>query len=68
MVHPTPPSMLARLFGTRPARPREQEPADLGTAFGMELTLDQSDLPEPPGADDGPYAWLPKGRRTRPPG
>jgi hypothetical protein len=60
MVPAMPPSMLEKLFGRRRAHPREQEPADLGTAFGMEQTLDQ---PEWDGSGaEPPYPWLPGSR------
>jgi hypothetical protein len=35
------PSLLARLTRTRRRTARAQEPADLGTAFGMEQWLDE---------------------------
>lgn len=54
-----PPSMLERLFGRRPPRPREPEPADLGTAFGLEQTLDQPEWSEPQAAPSRAYPWLP---------
>lgn len=37
------PSLLARWSSrNRRAAPRAQDPADMGTAFGLEYTLDQS--------------------------
>ena len=37
------PSFLARWSSrNRRAGPREQDPADMGTAFGLEYTMDQS--------------------------
>lgn len=43
MFHPHPPSLFERLFRRRQGRRRRPEPADLGTAFGLEQTLDQPD-------------------------
>ena len=39
----TPRSLLGRLFGRRGvrARARAQEPADMGTAFGLDWTMDE---------------------------
>lgn len=37
------PSLLARLTGRRRHRQRRPEPADMGTAFGMEQWLDERD-------------------------
>lgn len=37
------PSLLARLTGRRLHRQRRPEPADMGTAFGMEQWLDERD-------------------------
>jgi len=65
MVQPPPPTMLQRLFGRREGRRREPEPADLGTAFGMEQTLDQPQWPQPVADPDSPYAWLSGSRGTR---
>jgi hypothetical protein len=42
-IHP--PSLLARWTRARKATPRSLEPADMGTAFGMECTLDQAVVP-----------------------
>lgn len=64
MVHPNPPTMFERLFGRRDARPREPEPADMGTAFGMEQTLDQPDYPEKVGVTKVSHRWLPGIRRV----
>lgn len=63
MVHPNPPSMFERLFGRRDSRPRAPEPADMGTAFGMEQTLDQPDYPDKVGVRNVSRRWLP-GRRS----
>jgi hypothetical protein len=63
MVPPLPPSMLARLFGRRPTPPREPEPADMGTAFGLDQTLDRPDGYRAPAPDEHPLAWLPGSRR-----
>jgi len=62
MVTPPPPSMFERLFGRRASRPREPEPADLGTAFGMEQTLDQPQWAEPGTPAEAVYPWLPGSR------
>lgn len=64
MDHSTPPSMLQRLFGRREARRRELEPADLGTAFGMEQTLDQPDWSESGASAEVAYPWLAGGATT----
>jgi hypothetical protein len=64
MDHSTPPSMLQRLFGRRGARRREPEPADLGTAFGMEQTLDQPDWSAPGAPAENAYPWLAGRART----
>ena len=37
------PSLLARLTRRRPRALRQPEPADMGTAFGMEQWLDERD-------------------------
>jgi hypothetical protein len=42
MSKPSSPSLLARLTGRRRA-PRAPEPADMGTAFGMEQWLSSPD-------------------------
>lgn len=69
-------SLIARLTGRhRPRRRRAQEPADLGTAFGMETCL-LSRLTEPPPSAQGaapatpsrwyapwPQRWLARSRR-----
>ncbi|WP_234414026.1 hypothetical protein [Ideonella sp. A 288] len=43
-----PSSLLARWTRARRATPRALEPADMGTAFGLECTLDQSFGSAPP--------------------
>ncbi len=52
--------MFERLFGRRGSRRREPEPADLGTAFGMEQTLDQPEPPQRGARADIARAWLPE--------
>ena len=44
------PSLLARLTGRRRHRQRRPEPADMGTAFGMEQWLDERDHGATPAA------------------
>jgi hypothetical protein len=44
------PSLLARLTGRRLHRQRQPEPADMGTAFGMEQWLDERDHGATPAA------------------
>jgi hypothetical protein len=39
----TTPSLLARLTRRQPRASRQLEPADMGTAFGMEQWLDERD-------------------------
>ncbi len=48
---PAPPSLFALLTGRRRRAARAPEPADLGTAFGMEQWLDEAEHlpPEPVG-------------------
>ena len=58
------PALLARFTRRRPRAARAQEPADMGTAFGMEQWLDERDhhaaaapieaSPAKPG-----HTWLP---------
>lgn len=68
MIPTPPPSRLVRFFGRRAAQPREPEPADLGTAFGLDQTLlDQPERHEAPAPDEHPLAWLPGSRRGRRP-
>lgn len=57
MYRPHSPSMFERLFRRRRRRRREPEPADLGTAFGLEQTLDPPEWSKF-GADRR-YPWLP---------
>ena len=58
------PSLLARLRPERRRAPRAQEPADMGTAFGMEQWLHERDHGVPPfaKAQSGPAdrVWLPR--------
>lgn len=44
------PSLIARLTRRRPRMLRQPEPADMGTAFGMEQWLDERDHGAPPAA------------------
>ncbi|MBL8349860.1 MAG: hypothetical protein JNL87_06060 [Burkholderiaceae bacterium] len=52
------PSLLARLTRPRRRSLRQQEPADLGTAFGMELWLDERDHGHP--AAPARRSWWPR--------
>ena len=55
------PSLIARLTRRHQRRLRPQEPADMGTAFGMEQWLGERDHGGAPGA--GPArlrAWWPR--------
>ena len=63
MTHARAPSLLIRLSrNSRRSTRRAQEPADMGTAFGMESILDQ----QPPGdapakaPSAGASGWLPR--------
>ncbi len=55
-------SSAARFFGFgRAATPTEPDPADMGTAFGLEMRLDAEALSPgdaDPGNPDDPEAWL----------
>ena len=58
------PALFARLSRPRPRASRRQEPADMGTAFGMEQWLDECDQPAAPArlaslARHG-VRWLPR--------
>ena len=58
------PSLLTRLTRRRPRTRRQPEPADMGTAFGMEQWLDERDhggLPasSPPARRSWLSRWLP---------
>jgi hypothetical protein len=54
-------SLLARLTRRRPRALRQPEPADLGTAFGMEQWLDERDHGVlPPASAPVRRAWLPR--------
>ena len=55
------PSLIARLTRRRPRAVRQPEPADLGTAFGMEQWLDERDQggARPSGAP-ARRSWLPR--------
>ena len=62
------PSLLARLTGQRRRGRRQPEPADLGTAFGMEQWLDERDqgglsattAATPAPATAAKRTWLPR--------
>lgn len=64
------PFTLSSLLGRHRAKPgrstRAQEPADMGTAFGMEQWLDERDhgaapaLPAPPARHATPARWMPR--------
>jgi hypothetical protein len=68
MTKPREPSLLARMTGRRPAARREPEPADLGTAFGMEewlstpqglqQTVQPADAPAKPAGSGWRLRWL----------
>ena len=60
----TPRSLLSRLFGRRGARARAQEPADMGTAFGLDWTMDEPPA-APPALSAAPVKrrWLPMARQ-----
>ncbi len=54
------PSLLARWSRARRATPRAQDPADMGTAFGLEYSLDQDAAYANHPASDAPVdtGWL----------
>jgi hypothetical protein len=56
------PSLIARLTGRRPRTLRPPEPADMGTAFGMEQWLDERDQGGLPAGRPPPArrSWLPR--------
>ena len=54
------PSLLARLTRRRRAARRPPEPADMGTAFGMEQWLDERDHDALPAAAAPKRAWWPR--------
>lgn len=58
------PSWFSRLTGRRAASRRHPEPADLGTAFGMEVWLDSPAAAQPPTAPSKPAA-APRSWRAR---
>ena len=59
------PSLLARWMQRRPRVARAPEPADMGTAFGMEQWLDERDHDEvPPNAPSARATWLPSWLRS----
>ena len=68
MINPSKPNRLFG-FGRASKAPASQDPADLGTAFGMEVSLDQP--PEEPAANDNtPGAqggWIRRLARRREP-
>ena len=54
------PSLIARLSRCRQRTLRPQEPADMGTAFGMEQWLNERDHGGAPAGTARPRAWLPR--------
>jgi hypothetical protein len=54
------PTLLARLTRARRRSPRPPEPADLGTAFGMEQWLDERDQGTPAASATTRRAWWPR--------
>ncbi len=55
------PSLFARLTQRRPRGRRLPEPADMGTAFGMEQWLDERDHMQPAaGSVRARRFWLPR--------
>ncbi len=67
MTNARAPSLLIRLSrSTRRSSRRAQEPADMGTAFGMESILDQQPLGETPAKTPsaGAAGWLPRWLRS----
>lgn len=54
------PSLLARWSRARRATPRAQDPADMGTAFGLEYSLDQgaANANDPAGQAPVDPGWL----------
>ena len=59
------PALLARFTWRRQRAARAQEPADMGTAFGMEQWLDERDhhaapVPVPAGQAKSGHPWLPR--------
>jgi hypothetical protein len=55
------PSLIARLTRRRPRTQRQPEPADMGTAFGMEQWLDERDHGGlPSGTTPARRSWLPR--------
>jgi hypothetical protein len=61
------PSLLARWTRSKRSAPRSPEPADMGTAFGMECSLDQSPVPSDASAAASPAepGWLERWRAGR---
>jgi len=57
------PSWFSRLTSRRAATRRHPEPADLGTAFGMEVWLDSPAAAQPPAPANKPAA--PRSWRAR---
>jgi len=54
------PSLLTRLTRQRRQVVRRQEPADMGTAFGMEQWLDERDHGGQPAGTPARRSWLPR--------
>jgi hypothetical protein len=63
MLPATMPALLAQLTRRRRAR-RAQEPADMGTAFGMEQWLDSCATAPAPAASRARRSWLPRWLRS----
>lgn len=63
------PSLLARLRPERRRAARAQEPADMGTAFGMEQWLDEREHGAPAPAKVQPgatgHGWMPRWLQRR---
>ena len=64
-----PPSSFFRRFITQPPNPEAKDPADMGTAFGLEASLGPvstftgDDAEVAARADESPMSWL--GRRFK---
>jgi hypothetical protein len=49
----------SRWFGAwRDAPQPEQDPADMGTAFGLEMTLEPQTMPSAAEPQDAPMGWI----------
>ena len=65
MSNAAPPSLLRRLMGARVASMPEVDPADMGTAIGLDFCLDEPPLEavaaasiSPAGRAGAPEGWL----------